>query len=119
MSTHDRNRNILLHMLVYCGQADAAMAHFGNDYDVFSSNTVYQNAVAMCLLQIGELTGHLTDDFKASHPQQAWRQIKGLRNIIAHHYGAIDAETTWEIVQDDLPSLRAFCEEILSGEMKE
>ena len=119
MSNPDRNRNILQHMLMYCDQADAAIARFGNDYTAFSVDVVFQNAAAMCLLQIGELAGHLSDDFKAKHHQQPWKQIKELRNIIAHHYSAIDTETTWEILQEDLPSLRAFCERILAGEMNE
>ena len=119
MSNLNRDRGILLHMLTYCEQADETIARFGNDFSVFSSDTVYQNAAAMCLLQIGELSGHLSDAFKSIHFQQPWRQIKGLRNIIAHHYGAIDAETTWEILQDDLPALRVFCEKTLAEEMKE
>ena len=119
MSNPDRDRNILRHMLIYCDQAEATIARFGNDFSIFSADTVYQNAAAMCLLQIDELSGHLSERFKADHSQQPWRQIKGLRNIIAHHYGAVDAETTWEILQDDLPSLRAFCEKILSEEMTE
>ena len=86
---------------------------------VFVTGILLKPFPAMCLLQIGELAGHLSDDFKAKHNQQPWKQIKGLRNIIAHHYGAIDTETTWEILQEDLPSLRAFCERILAGEMNE
>ena len=70
---------------------------------------MYQNAVALCLLQIGELVGHLSDEFKASRPQIPWRQIKALRNIIAHNYASIDAETAWEIVETDIPVIRDFC----------
>lgn len=119
MSVLERDQNILPHMLIYCDQVDAAIERFGNDYILFSTDQIFQNAFAMCLLQIGELSGHLTEEFKMAHSQQPWRQIKGLRNIIAHHYGAIDAETTWEIIQDDLPSLRSFCQNTLAGEVTE
>ena len=37
------------------------MDTFGRDYDIFVSNSIYQNAVALCVLQIGELTTHFTD----------------------------------------------------------
>ena len=110
MSTHERDISILSHMIRYCDQIDAAIRHFGDDEQLFYSDAVFQNAVAMCILQIGELAGHLTEDYRISHPEMPWRQMKSLRNIIAHNYGAVDAETAWEIVKGDIPSLRRFCE---------
>ena len=104
-----RDTSVLLHIVQYCDQISQAVARFGDDSVVFLSDKIYQNAVALCLLQIGELAGVLSDEFKLSHPQQPWRQIKALRNIIAHNYGAVDAETAWEIVRTDIPSLRSFC----------
>lgn len=109
MTVQERNRSILEHILKYCDQIDATIARFGRSQQAFESDIVYQNAVALCLLQIGELVGHLSDDFKASHSQIPWRQIKALRNIIAHNYASIDAETAWEIVEADIPTIRAFC----------
>ena len=87
----------------------------GNDGQIFASDTVYQNAVALCLLQIGELAGHLSESYRAAHPAIPWRQIKALRNIIAHNYGSVDAETAWEIVQEDIPALRRYCEKEING----
>ena len=113
MSVPDRDLNILLHMIDYCDQIEEAIALFGRNYSVFQANTVYQNAVAMCLMQIGELSGHLTEEFKAAYPQQPWRQIKALRNLIAHHYGAVDVETAWDIVENDIPVMRSFCETLI------
>lgn len=43
-----------------------------------------------------------------------WRQIKALRNIIAHNYASVDAETAWEILETDIPAMRAFCVEELA-----
>ena len=37
------------------------------------------------------------------------------RNIIAHNYGSVDAETAWEIVQEDIPALRLYCEREVNG----
>lgn len=64
MTAQDRNRSILEHILKYCDQIDAAVVRFGHDQRTFEGDTVYQNAVAMCLLQIGELVGHLSEDFR-------------------------------------------------------
>lgn len=60
----------------------------------------------MCVLQIGELAGKLTDDFREKYPGAPWRQIKGMRNIVAHSYGTVDPETTWEILNEDIPALK-------------
>ena len=110
MSEAERDLSILEHIVRYCDQIDETILRFGNDGRAFVSDTVYQNAVALCLLQIGELAGHLSESYRAAHLDIPWRQIKALRNIIAHNYGSVDAETAWEIVQEDIPALRQHCE---------
>ena len=66
--------------------------------------------------QIGELVGKLTDEFRAQHPAVPWRQIKAMRNIVAHSYGTVDPETTWEIITDDIPALKKYCETIIASQ---
>lgn len=115
MSEAERDLSILRHIIRYCDQIDLTIHRVGNDGQVFASDTVYQNAVALCLLQIGELSGHLSEAYRIAHPAMPWRQIKASRNIIVHNYGSIDAETAWEIVKDDIPALRRFCENEVQG----
>ena len=43
------------------------------------------------------------------HSSIPWRQIKAMRNIVAHSYGTVDSETTWEIIVDDIPRLSQYC----------
>lgn len=109
MKPLDRNISILEHIVNYCDQIKETIQRFGNSYDVFSKDAIYRNAAAMCVLQIGELAGKLTDDFRAEHPGAPWRQIKGMRNIVAHSYGTVDPETTWEILVEDIPALSLYC----------
>lgn len=113
MSGSERDKGILEHIVRYCDQIDATLARFGDEQGLFAEDFVFQNAVAMCLLQIGELTGHLTDVFRRTHAEMPWRQIKALRNIIAHNYGAVDADTAWEIAHEDIPKLKAYCRGVL------
>lgn len=49
-----RDENILIHIVAYCDQINEAVLHFGRDEAIFFADKVYQNAVALCLLQIGE-----------------------------------------------------------------
>ena len=60
--------------------------------------------LAGLLLELEELT----DDFRARHPAIPWRQIKAMRNIVAHQYGSVDAATTWEIIKGDIPEFQGI-----------
>lgn len=68
----------------------------------------------MCILQIGELVGNLTEEFKTANNNIPWREIKAMRNIAAHNYGEIDAEILWETAIYDVPDLKDFCCKIIS-----
>ena len=114
MKLPERNINVLEHIVTYCEQIEQTIARFGNSYEIFASDPIYRNASALCILQIGELVGKLTDEFRMTHPSIPWRQIKAMRNIVAHSYGSVDAETTWEIIVDDIPKLKTYCLSILN-----
>lgn len=53
-------------MLRHSNDIQEAIKIFGDDIETFVNNRVYQHAVIDCLLQIGELTTHLSDDLKSS-----------------------------------------------------
>lgn len=109
----NRDEDIIRHILDYCAEINHTIDVFGKDYENFRSNTIYQNAVALCVLQIGELTTHFTDEFKKTYTKIPWNQIKAMRNIVAHNYGGIDKETLWETLIHDIPELKDYCEYIL------
>ena len=111
MNLEPRDKQILEHIIEYCNQILETVQRFGDDYDKYQADFVYRNATALCILQIGELVGNLTDAFKSIHTDITWRQIKAVRNIIAHHYGSIDAEVTWDIITDDIPNLKTYCQQ--------
>jgi uncharacterized protein with HEPN domain len=67
----------------------------------------------MCILQIGELAGRLSNEFSFAHSDIPWRSIKGMRNIAAHAYGNISIPDVWETVINDIPKLREYCTLIL------
>lgn len=110
----DRDDGILEHIVSYCEQIELTVERFGDSYDTFRTDAIYRNAAALCILQIGELVGKLTDEFRESYNAVPWRKIKAMRNIVAHSYGTVDSEITWEIIKDDIPELKAYCLKILS-----
>lgn len=107
------NYSALEHMLDHC----LAIEQFMNDFECknvedFIMNRILHDAIVMNLLAIGELTTHMSDDFKASSRDRIdWRSLKQLRNIIAHRYGAIQFEIIWNIINDILPDIKSFCSE--------
>jgi len=111
----DRDISILEHIVSYCEQIEQTVVRFGNDYEIFVNDAIYRNAAALCILQIGELVGKLTEEFRTTHTAVPWRKIKAMRNIVAHSYGSIDSEITWEIIQDDIPELKAYCSSVIEG----
>lgn len=113
MPGNERDRAIIEHILRYCGEVEIAHADFGHSRERFDSSTTYQNAVSMCILQIGELVNHLTEDFKAEHDTIPWRRIRGMRNYVAHEYGSIDFDVVWFVSNNSIPELKAFCEQYL------
>ena len=116
MKPLNRDASILEHIVSYCGQIEQTIMRFGDDDRIFAEAPIYRNASALCILQIGELVGKLTDEFRTAHPGVPWRQIKAMRNIVAHSYGTVDPETTWEIITDDIPILKKYCETIIASQ---
>ena len=109
MNGDDRDRDIIAHIIRYCDDIIDTQSYFGNSFDVFKGNAIYRNATAMCVLQIGELSGYLSDSFKEVHKGIPWRNIKGMRNIMAHKYGDINASILWETISADVPLLKKYC----------
>ena len=114
MRDSERDLTILRHILSYCAQIDETVERFGADGDLFVHDTVYHNAVSLCILQIGELAGKLSDGFRTAHPGIPWREIKLMRNIVAHRYGTVDHTITWDVVENDIPALKEYCSKVMN-----
>jgi uncharacterized protein with HEPN domain len=75
----------------------------GMSYRQFLSDRLTQDAVIRNFLVIGEVTKNLPEDLKARYPSVAWKQIAGLRDVMAHGYFRIDYEVVWGIVTERIP----------------
>lgn len=81
--------------------------------EAFLSDDIKKRATAMTIINIGELSSVLTDDFKEENQHIPWRKIKGLRNIIAHRYEIVDFEDLWETSITNIPELSHEIEKLL------
>lgn len=68
---------------------------------------------------IGEAANMLTYKFRESYPLIPWRSICGMRNYIVHEYFAVDSDVVWNVVKEDLPSLKQMLLEILDSKYPE
>lgn len=55
------------------------------------------------LHRIGEAVSRLPDEFTQGHPEVAWRQMEGMRNVVAHQYGFIDQRIVWRAPEEVSP----------------
>lgn len=107
-------------MLRHCNDIQEAIKIFGDDIDTFVNNRVYQHAVIDCLWQIGELTTHLSDDFKNSTSDKVnWVGLKVFRNISTHRYMTLKFDQTWQTMHSFLPDFIEFCNSLLEESREE
>jgi uncharacterized protein with HEPN domain len=80
----------------------------GMSRDEFLADKKTQQAVVMSLLIIGECSTRVLDKHSASLEAASnipWRNMRGMRNRIAHGYSEINLALVWDTVIGELPSL--------------
>lgn len=92
MTARIRDAQIVQKMIRYCDEIDETIAIFGDSLEQMKKTSPYKNAVSMCIFQIGELVTHLSEPFKEKYNHMPWKQIKGMRNIVAHGYQKLDID---------------------------
>lgn len=70
-----------------------------------SNQRIRRDALLYNLLILGEAVKALGDETKARRPEVPWRQIGGLRDVLAHEYYRIDLTEIESILKRDLPAL--------------
>lgn len=55
---------------------------------------------------IGEACNKISVEIKNTHPEIAWAQITGFRNISIHEYFNVSFHVVWGIALNDLPILK-------------
>ncbi len=73
--------------------------------DTFLADDMLAEACVFNIIQIGEATRQLSDDFMAKYANIPWSRIRGLRNRIVHDYDGIDHPLIWDIICNELLDL--------------
>ena len=77
----------------------------GCDQETFCSHGIAYYAIVRNLEIIGEAAKGIPDEVRQRHPQVEWARIGRARDIIAHHYFALEDETLWEMTTVHVPRL--------------
>ena len=114
MRPSDKDAGLLGDILKACNQAREFSR--GLDLDHFVGNSLVCHAIERCLEIVGEAASRISPAFRHEHPEIPWRDIKGLRNILAHEYGHIDHELIYKTVTQDVLLLVSLLEKVLRTE---
>jgi len=79
----------------------------------FLSDELVQVWVIHHLQIIGEAANGVSQVTRERYPVVSWGKIIGLRNILVHHYFAIDAKEIWAVIERDIPPFRMAVRRIL------
>jgi len=84
--------------------------HSTEDFLCSSSGMVLLDATCMLLIAIGESLKNLDKTtyglLLPTYPSIPWKNIKGMRDIIAHHYFDVDASQILWILQNEISPLK-------------
>ncbi len=64
MQIKERDRTIIEKILKYCDEINYSHNEYNRYFEAFKNVPTYKNAIALCLMQIGELSNKLSDEFK-------------------------------------------------------
>ena len=112
-----KNLSIIEHILEFCLKIKAVHKEYGQDHSKYKTSVAYESAISFCLLQIGELAGRLSDEYRDIHREIPWQQIRALRNRIVHGYGSTNLSTIWRTSVDDINALAEFCKTEAGGSL--
>ena len=63
-----------------------------------AANLEKQSAILYQIVILGEAVKQLSTDFRNQHPEVPWREIAGMRDILAHQYDRVEVDEQYPIV---------------------
>ena len=77
----------------------------GRTFATFSSDEAIVDAVLFNLQVIGEVVKQLPEAARSAMPEASGSGPARLRDLIAHHYFALDVEIIWEVATTHVPRM--------------
>jgi uncharacterized protein with HEPN domain len=93
---------------------DAAGIVSGVTRESFRRDRMRMLALERSMELIGEAARRVSEAFRKEHPELPWKEMIGLRNILAHDYGRIDHDRLYATAVKEIPPLVAELEKLQS-----
>jgi uncharacterized protein with HEPN domain len=77
----------------------------GVTFEDFWENSEKRDAVALRISVIGESALKIDKATERELPAIPFKELRGMRNRIAHDYGSVDFRIIWEVTQTDIEPL--------------
>ena len=110
----------LLNILEYIGKIWKYTENTNDAEELFELNEQMNlNASLTLLVNIGENASKTTEELKNDYPNVEWQKIKDFRNRIVHDYVGIDMAIVYEIITNDLKTLKPEIIKIIKNRIKQ
>jgi uncharacterized protein with HEPN domain len=121
MSPNEKNDLLyLLNILEHIGKIWKYTEKTKNAEELFELNEQLNlNASLTLLANIGENVSKITENLKREYFNVEWRQIKDFRNKIVHNYIGMDLAIVYEIITNDLKTIKLEIIKIVKDKIKQ
>ncbi len=82
-------------------------------YEDFSNDKKTIYAVIRALEIMGEASKNIPSYMRKKYPNIEWKNMAGLRDVLAHEYFGINLPIIWNVVQNKLPILLVNIEKVI------
>lgn len=85
----------------------------GSLVDPDLSSAIRLHAVLFNLIVIGEASKNVAEEMQQQAPEVPWKNVAGLRDLIAHQYFRVHTDIIEETIRKDLAPLRVAIDKLL------
>ena len=79
----------------------------------FFANELIQSWILLHLQIIGEAARSMSPNTHQQYPEINWRDIIDFRNLLVHEYFRVDLKIIWQIIEQEIPTLKKQINSIL------
>ncbi|MDR3271036.1 MAG: DUF86 domain-containing protein [Peptococcaceae bacterium] len=98
---NERDRSVLINIGEECAVIAELITGFALESFLRDERT--KRAVAMSLINVGELTKLLSFETRSKHNHIPWKDIAGLRDVTAHGYKTLRMDDIWDTAKNEMP----------------
>lgn len=109
----NKDIQVIKKIISYCDDVASLLKQYGESHEKYLTDISFQYSCNMCIIQIGELVGRISDEVRSEYSDIPWGAIKRMRNLHAHDYENVDLDIVWITLTEEIPVLKKNMQYIL------